>query len=280
MANVMLAGKPYVVPGRPEILIQVTTLLSQPEVDFDQVVAVLRKDVALYTSVLATANSPIFPGSGKVSSLSQAVMRLGLKKLLTILRIIALKNTLSKAGRLERFWDTATEVSEIMVGLIQEVSTLNTEDAYSLGMMHNCGIPLMMEAIPDYREFLKNADTQCLLTLLKQEKKQYGIHHFKISSEIAKGWHTPSNVATAIKLQAYDIKKVLKEPKINEAAKMLLCTLNMAKDISETYRHYWRIESQQQTNNELKPVLAFVGLPEMDYLDLREEYLIRMDQIH
>ena len=100
-------------------------------------------------------------------------MRLGLIKMLTILRIISLKTALSKAGRLERFWDAATEIAQLTVTISKIVSKESVEDAYSLGMMHNCGIPLMMEAISEYRGFLINCDAKEIQPLLLKEKELF-----------------------------------------------------------------------------------------------------------
>ncbi|MCJ8339573.1 MAG: HDOD domain-containing protein [Pseudomonadales bacterium] len=277
MQKKFISGKPYVIPARPEVLIRVIKLLQATEIDVDVVVAQLQKDVSLYSAVLATANTPLFSSGVKVTSLKQAVMRLGLSKMLTIFRIIALKTALSKAGRLERFWDAATEIAQLTVKISKMVSKESVEDAYSLGMMHNCGIPLMMEAIGEYRGFLINCDAKEIQPLLFREKELFGFHHFQVSTEIARRWLMPDNVIQAIRLQGSPIDAVGLQNSDNESSKLIFCSLLLAKDISASYRHYWRIENQQQSVSSLRPVLDFVGLSETDYLDIRESTLQEME---
>ncbi|EPJ44826.1 MAG: hypothetical protein OFPI_38810 [Osedax symbiont Rs2] len=277
MQKKFLSGKPYIIPARPEVLTSVINLLQATEIDVDAVVTQLHKDVSLYSAVLATANTPLFSSGAKVTALKQAVMRLGFSKMLTILRIIALKTALSKAGRLERFWDAATETAQLTVKISKIVSKESVEDAYSLGMMHNCGIPLMMEAIAQYRGFLMNCDAKDIQPLLLREKELFGFHHFQVSTEIARRWLMPENVIQAIRLQGSPIDAAGLGNSDNESVKFIFCSLLLAKDISSSYRHYWRIENQQQNVSNLRPVLDFVGLSETDYLDIRESALQDME---
>ena len=57
-----------------------------------------------------------------------------------------------------------------------------------------------------------------------------------------------------------------------------LCLLLVAKDVSDAYRHYWRIAQQQDPLIELKPVLAFLGISDFDYMDLKEDLVSRLNE--
>lgn len=271
------SAKPYVIPGKPETLIEVTQLLEAREINVDKIVNALRKDVSLYTAVIATANNPMFRGEREINSLNEAVIRLGLKTLFTIIRLVALKNTLSKVDRLERFWDCASEIANLTVFFSRKICNAKEEDAFSLGMLHNCGIPLLMESIPDYRNFLKHTQIECLISLLAMEKSKYGFHHFQASYQIAKRWQLPDTVTQAIALQAKDNRLISKISNVTEESKLLACSLILAKDVSQVYRHYWRIENPQQKTSNLKPILDFAGIPETDYIDLREDLIASLD---
>ena len=227
----------------------------------------------MYCVVLATADTPLFSSGAKVTSLKQAVIRLGLSKMLTISRIIALKTALSKAGRLERFWHAATELAQLTVKISKIVSKVSVEDAYSLGVMHSCGTPLMIEAMGDYRGFLANSDAKDIQTLLLREEELFGFHHFQVSTEIASRWLMAENVIQAIRLQGTPIHAAGLENSDNEPIKLIFCSLLLARDISASYRHDWQIENQQQSVSSLRPILDFVGLSETDYLDIGESTL-------
>ena len=277
MKKVLVGQKPYVIPARPDVLIQISQLLSAPEPDLEKVVSVLRKDVSLYAAVLAIANSALYRGSLPVTSLNQAVMRLGLAKLHALVKLASLKNTLSKAGQIDRFWDTASEIAELTARFAALLSKEQTDAAYSLGMMHDCGIPMMMEAFPDYREFLRRINGDNLPVIRCLEMEWYGYDHFTIGAEIAAAWHMPRAVCEAIRLQPHVDAALRGNIQCSEAGKLLLCYLLLAKDISETYRQYWRVCSPKSQPQDLKLVLEYVGIPDIDYLDLREDCLAELE---
>lgn len=279
MNEVLMGAKPYVIPARPDVLIKVSQLMERTHIDVNEIVAALKQDVALYTMVLATANGPLYRGKNTITSLNQAAMRLGLERINNIVKIISLKSALSKVGQVKRFWDTATEVAEITANLTILLSKENPDEAYTLGMLHDCGIPLMMDAFPDYRSFLQAVTGNNVSELHIQEAELYGYHHFTIGSEIASQWHMPDSVCEAIKFQPDYLNVLNGKIEGSESSKLLLCYLLLAKGISETYRHYWRISSPREEHRELQPILEYIGLPEMDYLDIRDDYLAALERI-
>jgi HD-like signal output (HDOD) protein len=268
--------KPYVIPAQPKVLINVIKLLDADDINIDSVVSEIRKDVSLYSAVLATSNTPAFGGSGKTKSLKDAVMRIGFNKMLTILRLLALKNAFSKVKNLDAFWDTATEVAELTMSIAKKFSNEDVDEAYSLGMMHNCGIPMMLEAVKDYQVFLDGIDTGLVNSWLDSENDIFGMNHIQISHKISQRWLMPENVTSAIILQRKKITDLDLSNRSNESVNFLLCSLLLAKDISSAYRNYWDVSDTSQQHKHIRPVLDFVGISETDYGDMREEYLLHL----
>ncbi|NRA19590.1 MAG: HDOD domain-containing protein [Oceanospirillaceae bacterium] len=273
MTDMRKQKKPYIIPSQPQVLLEVVKLLGSNDATVDRLVAIMMKDVSLYTACIASANTPVFGGKGRVSSLKEALMRIGFNKMLTILRLLSLKNSFSKTLDLEKFWETATEVAELTVSISKKISSGSPDEAYSLGMMHNCGIPMMLEAVDGYQLFIDGIDTCIVNTWLEAESDIFGMTHIQISYEISERWLMPKNVTNAIILQATSIKNLGLESSDNESVKLLLCSLILAKDISNAYRSHWHVSEAQQNHSELGLILAFVGISETDYTDMREEYL-------
>lgn len=268
--------KPYIIPSQPQVLIEVVKLLDSNNATVDRLVAVIKKDISLYSTLLATANTPVFGGSGRVSSLKEALMRIGFNKMLTILRLLSLKNSFSKSLDLESFWETATEVAELTASISKLISSGLTDEAYSLGMMHNCGIPMMLEAIKGYQVFIDTVDTSEIGLWLNAENEVFGINHIQVSYEISDRWLMPKNVTDAVFLQSKKTTALGLEKHDNETVKFLLCSLILAKDISTAYSGHWSINDEQHDLCALKPILLFVGISETDYLDIREEHIQRL----
>ena len=272
--TVSLVGKkPYIIPSRPDTLIRLNTLLGAKEPDIDRIVSEIRENVALYTAVMAIANSPAFSGTQQINALEQAIMRVGLVRLRMIIQLVELKNALSKAGPMERFWDSASEVAELTARLTSRLWNASVDDAYTLGMIHDCGIPLMMESLPGYKEFLKQINGLNLHELNALEMEHYKNNHFAIGTEIAEKWNMPDTIRDAIRLQPYYLEAIQGQTKANEKTITLLCNLLLAKEISKVYRKYWRINDNHPLCFELRPVLDYLGISEVDYTDIRDDLM-------
>lgn len=272
--TVSLVGKkPYIIPSRPDILIRLNTLLGASEPDIDRIVAEIRDNVALYSAVIAIANSPAFSGSKQITALEQAIMRVGLVRLRMIIQLVELKNALSKAGPMERFWDSATEVADLTARLTAVLGNASVDDAYTLGMIHDCGIPLMMEALPDYKAFLKQINGLNLHQFQSLEEEHYGYNHFDIGAEIADKWHMSAPITHAIRLQPHYLDAVEGRIEGDDKAITLLSNLLLAKEISKTYRKFWRINDTHPLCFELKPVLTYLGISDIDYTDIRDNVM-------
>ncbi|MBB1486039.1 HDOD domain-containing protein [Oceanospirillum sediminis] len=271
-------NKPYVIPARPEALITIVELMKTGDPDAGEIAEILKKDVYLYASVLAAVNTPHTGLCKKITDLSHAITLLGVDKLFAIVRLAALKNSLSKTGRLDRFWDSATEVAELSASLAKKLTDADSHKAYTLGMMHDCGIPLMLESQPEYKAFLRTVNGNDLTSVSIAEQERFGIDHFALGADIAEKWYMPEYICDAIRLQAHYDQVLTSDIECSDEARTLLSILILAKDISSIYRRFWRIYDTTDPLPELKEVLKYIGVPDIEYLDLREDFLGYMVQ--
>jgi HD-like signal output (HDOD) protein len=95
-----------IIPACPEVLLKLTAVMKEPEPDIDQVSNIVNADVGLYSTLLATVNSPALGLSQTIESVSQAIMLLGPKRTFTLLRSAIMRNSLEQHGRLDGFWPT------------------------------------------------------------------------------------------------------------------------------------------------------------------------------
>lgn len=266
------------IPARPEILLEMNKVISEKEPDIDQIIAILKQDAGLYSITLATVNSPQFATNKKITSISHAIMLLGVPRLFSLIKLVLLKSTLSKNSPMERFWDTATEVANITQELCSRYTSLDKDNAYSIGMLHDCGVPILMQADNDYKNILKKANSQSTKTLLEMENATYGIEHFTLGAKLVKAWQMPSDVFKTILLQASFPEVILKYKSSANDCLMYLSLLSIAKDISRNYRYFWRLEEDVKITPNIMTCLEYIGLCDYDYLDLKEEYIDILEQ--
>lgn len=186
------------IPPCPEVVVALMEEARQPEVDFAKLVKLISGDVGLAASMLKTANSPFFALRNKVSSVQQAVSVLGLKNLTQIVRGSALQNTLGgDKVVMERFWDRSNFTAVVASHMAAQLHGVSREDAYTLGLFHDCGIPILMQKFPDYKEKL-SASNQSAELVIAIEDQHYATNHAVVGNMLARNWCLPDYISQAI----------------------------------------------------------------------------------
>lgn len=260
------------IPPQPEILLALAKALKAEYPSQQKVAELLKKDVALYSTILKAANSPYYGLAVKVTSVERALSLLGFERIFTLVKLTLMKNSLKKTGRMERFWDTARDVSELSVEIAARISKLDKDDVYTAGMLHDCGLPLMIQAFDGFREFLVEHGNLAPSDLELAEEEAFGFSHYKVGARMAERWLLPQYVADAIRLQPQTADVLNYRIEAGENTRKLLAVLTLAQDISEEYRYYWRI-SEKQEFSRLQPALDYLEIIDLDYLNLKDEIL-------
>jgi HD-like signal output (HDOD) protein len=186
------------IPPCPEVVMALIKETRQPEVDFSKLVKLISGDVGLAASMLKTANSPFFALRKKVSSIQQAVAVLGLKNLIQIVTGSALHNALGgDKVTMERFWDRSNSTAVVASHLAAKLHGISREDAYTLGVFHDCGIPILMQKFPDYKEKLAAANQSAEL-VITIEDQHYSTNHAMVGNMLARSWFLPDHISQAI----------------------------------------------------------------------------------
>lgn len=188
------------IPPCPEVVVALLEEARQPDVDFTKLVKLISGDVGLAASMLKTANSPFFALRYKASSVQQAVSVLGLKNLTQIVRGSALQNTLGGDKiSMERFWDRSNFTAVVASHMATQLHGVSREDAYTLGLFHDCGIPILMQKFSDYKEKLA-ASNQSAELVIAIEDRHYATNHAIVGNMLARNWYLPDHISQAILL--------------------------------------------------------------------------------
>lgn len=174
------------IPPCPEVVVALLEGVRQPEVDFAKLVKLISGDVSLAASMLKTANSPFFALRNKVSSVQQAVSVLGLKNLTQIVRGSALQNALEGDKMvMERFWERSNFTAVVASHMAALLHGVSCEDAYTLGLFHDCGIPILMQKFPDYKAKLA-ASNQSAELVIAIEDRHYSTNHSIVGNMLSR----------------------------------------------------------------------------------------------
>ncbi|CAK0770567.1 HDOD domain-containing protein [Gammaproteobacteria bacterium] len=188
------------IPPQPQVLRVVMAEQQQKDPDLRKIAAAVAKDVGLSAAMLRAANSPAFGLRQKATSISQAVMLLGMGNTVSLVTGLSLRMVMSGKGkiRLERFWDTASDTAMICSVLARRFKIMAADQAHMLGLFHDCGIPLLMQRFPNYVEVLRkaNADTQEPITSI--EDRHFNTNHAVIGYLVGRSWFLSEEIREII----------------------------------------------------------------------------------
>jgi putative nucleotidyltransferase with HDIG domain len=161
-------------------------------------------DQALAASVLQMANSASLGFNFVCSSISDAVMRLGIKRIKVLVLGAASSGPLTRrlngyrlgAGDL---WNHSVATAVTAQWISRYLRYPDPEEAYVAGLLHDMGKLILDQYMNvDYMRILETMQTH-QLSLWQVEQKLLGIDHSMVGSLMAQKWNFPPQLINAIR---------------------------------------------------------------------------------
>ena len=183
-----------------------------------------------------------------------------------------MRSSLESSDLLEDFWNSAIEVAQICSMIAEQFIIIDSEMAYSVGMLHAAGIPLMIQNFPEYHAFHQQRTGLRANKLCTLERDRFATDHYHQGYELTKHWNLDAKVSLSLRYQPIT-QAVIKDPKhLPAEVPILLALLKVAKAISSEYCRYWdQGDNEQSILHHLKRPLEFLHISYDDFYDLREQ---------
>lgn len=256
------------VPVRPEILSKIDNLMNEKEPNIEAVANLISSDVGLSATILKIINSPLYGMNRRISEIKQAVMMLGLNTINSLVTATLLKQSFTgKASiSLERFWDDANDIANAMIFIGSKVKhNIPLEMLYTIGLFHNCGIPLLALKYTDYKDVLIEANT-ANEDFIAVEEKHYRTNHAVLGYYISSSWHLPKEICYLI-LRHHDNSYLTSS--VDSEYKIAFATLKAAENIVERAKRFNYAPMWQESESLLLDIL---GISSVDYTDLEADF--------
>lgn len=254
-------------PPRPSVLTLLMEERRKPDPDLMSIAHIIGKDVVLSAAVLKTVNSPFFGLRRKLDSIEQAVMAMGSNNVINIVAGLALRNlNQGKEPQLERFWDSAERTASIAAMLAKRIPGIPQDMAYTAGLFHDCGIPLLMQRFPDYKETLKHTSCELGKSFTQVEDERHQTNHAVVGYMLAKSWHLSEIIALTI-LHHHNLAILSSSENLPAEVGGLVATIQVAEYLGDSTQ--MREESMWQLNQET--LLEYLGLSKDELADIAEE---------
>lgn len=262
----MVSG--FQVPVRPEVLSSIDKLMDEKEPDIHKVAHLISSDVGLSANILKVINSPLYGMHRQISEIKQAVMILGLKTISTLVTATLLKQSFTGKSSLSlaRFWDDANDIANAMIFVGRKVKIqIPIEMLYTIGLFHNCGIPLLSLKYENYKDVLieANRSTEGFIAV---EEKHYQTNHAVLGYFISTSWHLPKEICNLI-LNHHDNDYL--HSNVDCEYKIAFAALKAAENIVERLKRFNYAVGWEESE---KSILDALGISTVDYADILDDY--------
>jgi len=182
-------------PLLPRVIWEVMDLSSKDNVNASRLSDLIHQDLSLAGHVLKVANSPAYLPRYPITSLTQAISRLGLTQLSEIAFCIALKGKVFRLpgyqDEIQHLWDHAAQTAYLAKAITGR-SDVNAEGAFLSGLLHDIGKPLLLQIIVNIQKELK-----CKLAL-STVRELMDAFHTQAGHRLVDAWRLVSPVKECI----------------------------------------------------------------------------------
>lgn len=262
------------VPPQPQIMVDLQMEQVMPSPDLRATAKLIGQDPGLSGALLKLVNSPFFGLANRIASIQQAVNLLGCNTVINLINAQSIRGELTDEAivTLNRFWDTAQDVAMTSLTLAKRIGYHSPDEAYTLGLFHNCGIPLMIKRFPNYMTVLEEAYASATgeRRVVDTENRLLNTNHAVVGYFTAKSWNLPLHLCEAIASHHNALAIFTEDSSRDAQLKTLLAILKMAEHICESHLVLGNQPNDHEWQSIEQLVLEYVGLSEYDFENLRE----------
>jgi putative nucleotidyltransferase with HDIG domain len=191
------APESWRVPVFPHAALHALGLMRGAEAKLDDVVEAASLDPVIAGLVMQLANSALFGSRSRISTLSQAIGRLGFTNAKKVITSAALRPMFSPA-RLQDAWQHSLEIADLSEQLARHAGTPDPAEAYLAGLVHDVGrIALLSMPLYDSARLHGLVSGGC--PPLYAESLVLRTDHAEMGAKISEGWRLPEMMVSAIR---------------------------------------------------------------------------------
>jgi putative nucleotidyltransferase with HDIG domain len=188
-------------PPFPRIALQILELLSDDEVKIRELTKLLNADPAFAAEIIGAANSALFSFQGSVTSVPQAVVRVGFAFMKSLSMTVAMRSYVRKALRLpvlRRCW-VHSVATAVLAEELAAAAGYENDCTYTGALLHDVGRLGLLAAYGEpYAKMLEQAGTE-RVTLEAAEREAFGLDHCQAGEWLATQWQLPAKISDVIR---------------------------------------------------------------------------------
>lgn len=195
-------------PCLPKIYQELNTALAKDTTTTRDLADIFANDMVLSAKLLQLVNSPYFGLNRSISSLSEAINLIGIKKLNSLVISVHIKTAfpvknLEMEHHMQHIWKNAAQVAELarLIALAENLHDDYPDQSYLGGLLHNMGLLIFLSRGGNQLKTLLEQVRTTETPLPELETNIYGFTRSEAAAYVLSLWKIPSHVVEAILLQ-------------------------------------------------------------------------------
>lgn len=189
-------------PSLPAVVMELLSSLHDENVDATTLANKIGRDQALVARLLRIANSPFYGLQGRINSVHDAVVVLGLRQVRMLAIAVSTAGNFNvpaiKGFDFRAFWLHAI-LTAVSTRLIAQKLHLPEENAFVAGLLHDIGRLAIAASFPKHKEAVLQYQKQMDCDIVKAEQTILGTDHTYVGQILAQQWRFPAVLIEAIK---------------------------------------------------------------------------------
>lgn len=189
-------------PTIPPVADRIIQLVNNKAAFIDAIVNTIETDAAISAKVISFSNAAFYRLGGPVTTIQDAVMKVGFDNVksialgISLLTIFKPKN--GEAGEYPNICRHCMAVGLIAKDITDHLNWRNHDDVFTTGLLHDLGLMVMNVFFPDiFDRIVKRFSTG--LTFVESEKEVCGFTHGDVGAWLADKWNLPDSIYEVIR---------------------------------------------------------------------------------
>ncbi len=184
----------------PTSALRLVNICQEADVHSNEVITIIQSEPAIAARVLAVANSPLYGYSRRISTISHAVVILGIRNISQLALSFAARSAFCGSGQSNEFCTKLYKHSlgcGLMASHLAEACDVDEPNhAYLAGLLHDIGKLVLVQLLKDDYVHLVTSTPQ--EQLVDVENEIFGLNHQNVGERCAEKWGFPLDIRKAI----------------------------------------------------------------------------------
>ncbi len=185
-------------PALPQVVSRILEMLGDDDANVESLSTHIVNDPSVVARLLGAANASAL-GAGRIDSVRQAILLLGIKRVreITLATVLIGRFRAAPPFNAERLWLHSVGVA-VCAQDVAHSANLDVTAAYTAGLLHDVGQLLLFAYNPEAYGLVLRLRAERDDDIVQIEREILGLDHAHAGGELARLWKLPEAIADAI----------------------------------------------------------------------------------